>query len=72
MLFEHEMTHLEDMNEDLSLALDTYMFDRLDDYIRDKEAVTKFVQYVIEENNKAIDELRGKSGRTYRQAAKYP
>lgn len=72
MLFEHEHIFLEEMNDLLSLMIDHYLFDRYDDYVRDKEAITKFVEYVVCKNKEAMDEPRGKTGRTYRQASKYP
>lgn len=72
MLFEHEHLFLEEMNDLLLLMIDHYLFDKQEDYVRDKEAITKFVQFVVEKNKEAMDEPRGKTGPTYRQASKYP
>ncbi len=66
---QYEVDFMGEMNDRLSLAVDTYMFDRLDDYVRDHEAIVKFVAYVIESNNEDLDEPRGKDGWTYRRRA---
>lgn len=71
MLFKHEQTFLVEMNDLLSLMVDHYMFKESSDYLRDHEAIDRFVKFVVNENNEAIDEPR-KNGRTYRQASKYP
>jgi hypothetical protein len=57
------------MNDLLELRLDSYMFDRLDDYTKDHEAIEKFVTYIINKNLNDIDEPRGREGWTYREAA---
>jgi hypothetical protein len=74
MLFEHEMAHLEQMNEELELGLEIYiLFEKMYKLPPEQlSAISQFVEWLIKQNNEAIDEPRGKSCRTYREAANYP
>jgi hypothetical protein len=72
MLFEHEMTRLEEMRDEIEIWIDHYMFDHIDKWDSQKVAICDFVQYVSDKIDEMIDEPRGKTGRTYREASKYP
>ncbi len=65
MLKELEMYHLEDMNEDLELALECFIMSEKCPEKEGRDILCEFIEYVKKENLKAIDEPR-KDGKTYR------
>lgn len=65
---EHEMIHLLEMNDEISIRLDSYLFDA-NPTKEEMIILTKFVTYVVKQNLEAIDEPR-KCG-SYREISNY-